>query len=107
MNRKGQALIEFVLILPVVIMLLFVIVDFGLIFSNKTSLENKSYDIVESIKNNEYDSTIYNDIDVNISIEDDYKHITITKNVKIFNFGLDKVLKNPYKIEIERYIPNE
>ena len=35
MNRKGQALVEFVLILPIFIMILFSIVDFGMIFNKK------------------------------------------------------------------------
>ena len=34
MNRKGQALVEFVLIMPVLIFIIFVIVDFGTIFNN-------------------------------------------------------------------------
>ena len=40
MNRKGQALVEFVLILPIFIMILFSIVDFGMIFNKKNELEN-------------------------------------------------------------------
>ena len=32
MNRKGQALIEFVLILPVFLMILFLVIDFGTIY---------------------------------------------------------------------------
>ena len=52
MNRKGQALVEFVLILPIFIMILFVIYDFGNIFSNKSKLENISSDIVDMYNNN-------------------------------------------------------
>ena len=40
MNRKGQALVEFVLILPLFIMLLFAIIDFGNILNQKSKLEN-------------------------------------------------------------------
>ena len=45
MNRKGQALIEFVLILPIFILILFATVDFGLILSKKNELENTSVDV--------------------------------------------------------------
>ena len=38
MNRKGQALIEFVLIMPVLLFILLIIFDFGMILSNKTNL---------------------------------------------------------------------
>jgi len=41
MNKRGQALIEFVLILPLFIFLLFAVYDFGMIFSVKNTLEKK------------------------------------------------------------------
>ena len=37
LNNKGQALIEFVLILPIFLMILFVIIDFGMIFNAKSN----------------------------------------------------------------------
>ena len=52
MNRKGQALVEFVLILPIFIMILFSIVDFGMIFNKKNELENISVDIINLLNNN-------------------------------------------------------
>ena len=52
MNRKGQALVEFVLILPIFIMILFSIVDFGIIFNKKNELENISIDIINLLNNN-------------------------------------------------------
>lgn len=45
MNKKGQALIEFVLILPIFLMILFVIVDFGNLLYSKNKLQNQSTDI--------------------------------------------------------------
>ena len=50
MNNKGQALIEFVLILPVFLFILFAIIDFGMIFSTKSNLESDSTDIVSLYK---------------------------------------------------------
>ena len=110
MNKRGQALIEFVLILPVFILILFVIVDFGIIFSHKSSLENSSSDIVELIKNGDSLDSIqskYVGKSISVSIDGDYQVIRISENVKIFNFGLKKILPNPYPILLERYIPNE
>ena len=49
MNRRGQALVEFILILPIFIMLMFVIIDFGMVFNEKNKLENKSMEIIEFI----------------------------------------------------------
>ena len=91
MNRKGQALVEFVLILPVFILILFAIVDFGTILSKKNELENDSMDIVSLVKN----GTTIEDI-----------NITITENVKVITPGLNLILGNPYKITVERVIPN-
>ncbi len=110
MNNRGQALIEFVLILPIALMLLFAIIDFGLIFSNKCSLENNSSDIIEFIKNGEDLTTInnlYEDIDITIENKDGYYDVILSKNVKIFNFGLERIIHNPYQIKIERYVPHE
>ena len=81
MNRKGQALVEFVLILPVFIFILFVIVDFGNILSNKNKLEYVSADIVDMYKNGDSVSTIKNSFsDINIDISnyrDKYTKIVI------------------------------
>lgn len=49
LNRQGQALVEFILILPIFLMLMFVIIDFGMVFNEKNKLENKSMEIVEFI----------------------------------------------------------
>ena len=49
LNRRGQALVEFILILPIFIMLMFVIIDFGMVFNEKNKLENKSMEIIEFI----------------------------------------------------------
>ena len=40
MNKKGQALVEFIVILPVIIFIVMMIVDFMTIFSYKNKLES-------------------------------------------------------------------
>jgi len=107
MNRKGQALVEFVLILPVFILILFAIVDFGTILSKKNELENDSMDIVSLVKN----GTTIEDInkkylDITMKEDNQYTDITITENVKVITPGLNLILGNPYKITVERVIPN-
>lgn len=110
MNRKGQALVEFVLILPVFLMMIFAMVDFGTILNNKNMLENDSADIVEMYKNG---STIgeINDIYSGIIVRSNeyhgkYTKIFIEKDVKLITPGMNRVLSNPYKIKIERVISN-
>lgn len=110
MNRKGQALVEFVLILPVFILLLFAIVDFGTILSKKNELENNSVDMSLLIKNNmEIDEIrkIYPELDIKLKEEEKYTNITINKDVNIITPGLNLILGDPYKVSIERVIPND
>ena len=110
MNNKGQALVEFVLILPVFILILFVIVDFGMIISTKNSLENKSLDIVSIVKNGktkEEIKTLYNDIEIDIKEENDYLKVIISDKVDILTPGLNRVLDDPYVVKVERVLYND
>lgn len=110
MNRKGQALVEFVLILPVFILILFAIVDFGTILSKKNELENDSIDIVLLINNGTSIDEIkskYSDLDIDLKDVDKYTDIKITKSINIITPGLNLILGNPYKIIVERVIPND
>lgn len=111
MNRKGQALIEFVLILPVLILILFVIFDFGNIFYSKYDLQNHSADIVRLVQNDSNEEkilTIYSKLKVEINTyKDDYKKITISKEVDLVTPFLDRILGNPYFVSVERVVPNE
>lgn len=109
MNRKGQALVEFVLILPIFILMLFAIVDFGMILSKKNELENISVDVTAMIKNSDNIDDIknlYPNVKINISSDDKYTKIIISDDVDIMTPGLNRILGNPYNIKVERTIPN-
>lgn len=110
MNNRGQALVEFVLILPVLIFILFSLIDFGLIYSSKSNLENDSADIIvlfkkgesiESIKN------IYSNNIINISNDTNYYHFKISTSLNLITPGLNRILGDPYIINVERVIPYE
>ena len=110
MNRKGQALVEFVLILPVFILILFAIIDFGTILSKKNELENDSIDIVLLINNGTSIDEIknkYSSLDIELKDVDKYTEIKISKNINIITPGLNLILGDPYKIIVERVIPND
>ena len=88
MNNKGQALVEFVLILPIFIIILFTIIDFGTIINTKNTLENDSIDIVELIKKDEdieKIKSLYKNINITITIDNNYKRISLEEPVKINN----------------------
>ena len=110
MNNKGQALVEFILILPVFILILFVIIDFGMIVSTKSSLENQSIDIVGIFKHGrsiEDIKKIYKDVDIDIQKENDYFKVIINSSVDIITPGLNRVLDDPYVVSVERLVYND
>ena len=110
MNRKGQALVEFVLILPVFILILFAIIDFGNLLVSKNQLESTGTDIVRLLLNGDsLDNVSSHFTDVKIQIdayEQDYQKIIIQQNVKLITPGMERILGNPCVIETERIIPN-
>ena len=53
-DNKGQALVEFIIILPIFLLLIISVIDFGNIISKKYSLENDIDTIYDLYKNEEY-----------------------------------------------------
>lgn len=110
LNTKGQALVEFVLILPIFIFLIFTIYDFGMIFNKKNSLESNSIDIIDLYKSGKSVDEIrnlYNNLTINIEEEDEYRKIIIEDKIKLITPGFNHIFGNPYKINVVRYINNE
>ena len=109
MNKKGQALIEFVLILPIFLMILFAIIDFGFIFNAKSELENNSIDIIELLKNDtdiKDIESLYKDTSIKLKEDSKYTKVIITTEVNLITPGINKILGDPYKVKVERTIPN-
>ena len=112
MNRKGQALIEFVIVIPIIIMVLFMIIDLGLIFYNKNKLESKLNDVVLMISNEENENDINKflnqdtstKVKYNLIEDEDYKTIEIYTTITFITPGFSKILDNPYKVSVERVI---
>ena len=113
-NEKGKALVEFVLILPITLILIFCIVDFGRVISLKNDLENKTYDIVMLYQNgktlDEIDSIInkeQNGIKIDASYNEDYITISVTKKIKPITPGLSYIKKELFDVSTSRVIKNE
>lgn len=110
MNNRGQALVEFVLILPVLIFILFAIIDFGVVYSSKSNLENDSSDIISLFRNGkniEEIRKLYSDNVINISNDSDYYQFRISTSLNLITPGLNRILGEPYVITVERVIPYE
>lgn len=114
-KEKGQALIEFVLLLPIIIFLIFIVIDIGRIIYTKTYLESKMNHAVSLISDGTYNTTkleeSLNDnndqIIVKLKTNTDTEEIILTKQITFITPGFNKILDNPYNIKIKRIIAND
>lgn len=115
MNKKGQALVEFIIILPILIFILFAIIDYGVISYNRNRMENIINDVSKMYNNNEPEKDIKDfiktndsNININIDILNDGKFINIALNKKYdyITPGLNKIFKENI-IKVERKIYSE
>lgn len=109
MNKnKGQALVEFVIILPIIMMIIFVIIDFSNIFYQKNMLENVTNDIVTYKENKKSDNEISKVIDESIKVTYTQKGenltIKVSKDVNLVTPFSSMFFDNPYTISTERTI---
>ena len=105
-NKRGQALIEFVLVLPVLLLLIFALIDFGRIIVCKNHLEGVMNEVA-SLSDEEITNYLKKDSDYKISYTikmDEYRNITLTTKLDLITPGLKKILTNPYVVKTERSI---
>ena len=108
-NNKGQALIEFILVLPVFLLLILSIIDFGNIILKKYSLENE-LDIVSNmyLSGEDYNSYLSRkNIDSNFIIDDKFTNITLSKKVTVICPVLIPILGSKYEVEVEKSVLND
>lgn len=110
-SSRGQALIEFVLIVPVLIFILMAIIDISKVIINKYKLEDNLNVISDLYQNNKMDEIdTFADskgIIVSYTTVGNYTTIKINKNVVITTPGLNHILGKQMLIETERTIYNE
>jgi Flp pilus assembly protein TadG len=112
LNKKGQALIEFVILMPIFILIFFGIVDFGRIYYTKIELQSKMNDVVDMINKEKSYSDIKriinkdSDNNINVFMIDDNNERTIDlqTKIKLYTPGLDVFLSNPYDVVVSRTI---
>ena len=107
-NNKGQALVEFIIILPVFLLLIISVIDFGNIITKKYALENDIDILSDMYKESKYDEinayVSEKNISVNYSNKDDLFVINLSKEVKVTSPLLNLILGNTYKIAAEKSI---
>lgn len=109
-NNKGQALVEFIIIMPIFIILIISMIDFGNIIINKYSLQNDLQVISDLYKKDKSQIANYvNENNLSISYKSDeiYTTIIVSKDVKITSIMLNAVLGKSYTVDEDITIVNE
>ena len=104
--KKGQALVEFIIILPIFLIIFLGIVDISNISLSKINLENRLSEVIDSYDNNI--DTMQKQLakeDIKLEVVDgDYLTFKLTKEITIITPGLNLIFKNPYQISTSRSI---
>lgn len=96
MGKKGQALIEFVLILPIMLLLFIGIFDIGNLFINKYQMLDELDNIVSHQK------SVEEPYQLSTKNYEDYTKYTLTKKVTIFTPGVNLAFKSGVKLTVSR-----
>ena len=112
MNKKGQALVEFIIILPIFLVLVLGVIDLGNILYQKTMLEGKMNDVISMYENGNSSLEILEDMDLknttlDITEDDRTIRIHLKKEIDLITPGLNLVLDNPYQLDVSRSISYE
>ncbi len=112
MNKRGQALVEFIIILPIFLILVLGVIDIGKILYNKTMLEGIITDVISMYESGHTLTEIETEMDLessDLSIEEneDFIEVSLTKEIDIITPGLNLIFDNPYQLDVRRSIAHE
>lgn len=115
MTTRGQALLEFILILPILLMMFVGIADYGHIIYEKHKLENVMGNIIEMLELN-YDVEaikleLLNKEGEHFYFEikegTNYREVYLHNDVKLYTLGVDWVFPNPFPLKTKRVLYRE
>ena len=101
MNNKGQTLVIFVIILPILLIMLTLVIDLGFLYIEKRNIENSVYDSVEYYLENIDDEDI--DAKVNKLLNKNIKNIeklVINDTEEYIEIKILKIRESIYSIII-------
>ncbi len=103
-NKKGQALVEFVIILPVLLLIVISMVDFGNLLYQKYQLEQNLEYVSDLYLANDTNALEQEKQRLNIKTEEDGKYVklTIETEAKLSSPILRRVLGEDYVIATSR-----
>ncbi len=99
-DKRGQALVEFVLILPILIFMILAFIDISRLMIMKNHLESLLQDTTNA-------TTSINDQEYNISVLKQDGFITLKSCIDVITPGFNKVLGNPSCISVSKEIRKE
>ena len=98
MNKKGQVLVAFVLLLPILFMIMGIFVDSGYLYIEKRNVDNNIKDALEyGLKNMEENIEVKIKKQLNLNIEDIEK-LDININDEIIEIELEKNKKSIFSL---------
>ena len=111
MKEKGQALVEFILILPIILLVFMFLIDIGNIFMQKYNLNNSMETVTDLYQNNKQKELrayiASEDITFSEKQNGEMTNLILTKNIRINAPGLSNVLGKNYIIETKKTIYKE
>ena len=107
-NSEGQALVEFIIILPIVLLLIISIIDFANIILKKYDLQN-DMDVVSDMYNDNNYTGINDYIDkknitVSYDVDGDFLDIELNKKIDIYSPALVVVFGKTYNVNIKKSV---
>jgi len=107
-NNKGQALVEFIIVLPILLLLIMAIIDIGNIFVKKYSIENDLdvvYDMYKLGDNDGINNYVKEkELKIDYEKNGEFLVINLSKLTKINTPILNNILGYNYKIEASKVI---
>ena len=108
MKEKGQALVEFILILPIILLVFVALLDIGNIFLQKYNLNDSLQtvtDLYQNDKQTEMRAYIAKEgLTFDEKVTSDMAKLTLKKQISISAPGLTNVLGKNYTIETSKNI---
>ncbi len=109
-DKRGQALVEFLIIIPVIVFIILCLIDVGNIIINKNKLEDEMSEVIDLYSANRLSEinqyALLNNFKVTYDKEGNYIIIKISKEVSIKTPGLNNILGKEMTIETKREIYN-
>ena len=111
-NQKGQALVEFIIILPVTLILMFCVIDFARVISLRSDLESITQDATILYQSGKTKEDIERELDLNganlsIEIDGEYVNVTTAKRINPITPGFSYILDDVFNVEVNRVVRNE